>query len=125
MATLSELCALPNGWGVPSVSEQIGMSKKLAWKLAKRKEHERMKAFREREAKRASKREPKRKRVPKAETMQSETCAQIFAMCKGQRTPKKARNTASKEEMGTIGCVVVTKRFANSHATCVCKCRMY
>lgn len=54
-----------------------------------------------------------------------ETERAIFAMCKGERTPKKAKNHFSREEAGTIGRVTVTKRFGNSRLTCVCKTREY
>lgn len=52
-----------------------------------------------------------------------ETERYIFAMCKGERTRKKAKNTFSKEEAGTCGNIIVTKRFRNSRLTCVCKTR--
>ena len=47
----------------------------------------------------------------------------IFEQCKHQRTQKRVRNTFSREEAGTCGCVTVTKRFAGSRLTCVCKSR--
>ena len=52
-----------------------------------------------------------------------ETERYIFAMCKGERTRKKAKNAFSKEEAGTCGNIIVTKRFSNSRLTCVCKTR--
>lgn len=47
----------------------------------------------------------------------------IFASCKGRRQPKKARNTICKEQNGTCGTYIATKRFPNSRLTCVCKSR--
>lgn len=37
----------------------------------------------------------------------------------------KARNGFSREEAGTIGNIIVTKRFNNSRLTCVCKTHNY
>ena len=50
---------------------------------------------------------------------------QISMMCAGHRTKKKARNTFSREEAGTCGNMVTTKRFRNSRLICVCKTKMY
>lgn len=78
--------------------------------------------------------EPRRKRnivgvcssvgaMPEYEPARPETERYIFAMCKGERTRKKAKNAFSKEEAGTCGNIIVTKRFSNSRLTCVCKTR--
>lgn len=139
MATLSELCALPTEWVEREErkerSKTIGMEKKLAWKLAKREEHDRMMAYRERELRRmqrtgvhelsiaASRRKVAQETMP--EPMRKETRADIFFAGKGVRQPKKAKNRASSEAMGTIGRRIVVKRFANSRMTCVCKSRIY
>lgn len=39
--------------------------------------------------------------------------------------PSKGRvkNAYSREEAGTVGNIIVTKRFSNSRLTCVCKSR--
>ena len=50
---------------------------------------------------------------------------QMFAIGKGQRSAKKAKNGFSKEEAGTIGSTILTKRFSNSRLTCVCKSKKY
>ena len=139
MATLSELCVLPTEWVEREErkerSKTIGMSKKAAWKLAKREEHDRMSAYLERKRKReeckgvhelslaASRRKVAQETMP--EPMSKETRAEIFFTGKGVRSPKKAKNRASSEAMGTIGCRIVVKRFANSRTTCVCKSRIY
>lgn len=139
MATLSELCALPTEWVEREERKErnkaIGMSKKTAWKLAKREEHDRMMAYRERELRRmqrkgvhelslsASRRNVAQETMP--EPMRKETRAEIFFAGKGVRQPKKAKNRASSEAMGTIGRRIVVKRFANSRMTCVCKSRIY
>ena len=139
MATLSELCALPTEWVEREErkerSKTIGMEKKMAWKLAKREEHDRMMAYRERKRKReerngvhelsltASRRKVAQETMP--EPMRKETRAEIFFAGKGVRQPKKAKNRASSEAMGTIGRRIVVKRFANSRMTCVCKSRIY
>ena len=47
----------------------------------------------------------------------------VFDMCKGTRTQKRVKNTWSKEQAGTCGTYIATKRFANSRLTCVCKSR--
>lgn len=139
VATLSELCALPTEWVEREERKErnkaIGVEKKLAWKLAKREEHDRMAAYRERELRRmqrkgvhelsltASRRNVARETMP--EPMRKETRADIFFAGKGVRQPKKAKNRASSEAMGTIGRRIVVKRFANSRMTCVCKSRIY
>ena len=140
MATLSELCAtMPTEWVERDERKErnkaIGMSKKMAWKLAKREEHDRMMAYRERELRRmkrngvhelsfdGSRRKVAQETMP--EPMRKETRAEIFFAGKGVRQPKKAKNRASSEAMGTIGRRIVVKRFANSRMTCVCKSRIY
>ena len=139
MATLSELCVLPTEWVEREErkerSKTIGMSKKAAWKLAKREEHDRMSAYLERKRKReeckgvhelslaASRRKVAQETMP--EPMSKETRAEIFFTGKGVRSPKKAKNRASSEAMGTIGRRIVVKRFANSRMTCVCKSIIY
>lgn len=136
MATLSQMCILPDGWDAPTIStNEVGMSKKLAWKTAKRAEHERMKAYRERVKKRALKSgvgrfsiERDRKRVYRetfAEPIGLERREKMFAMGKGQPQPKKAKNSFSREQAGTIGRTIVVKRFEGSRLTCVCKSLIY
>lgn len=136
MATLSQMCELPQGWLVPSHAQEVRMSKKMEWRIEKRKQHERLMAYRKREYKRMEHREKEentlkasRRRV-RLETMADdmsmlESGRKIFAICKGQRSPKKAKNSASREQAGTIGRSIVVKRFANSRLTCVCKSRIY
>jgi hypothetical protein len=46
-----------------------------------------------------------------------------FEIGKGVKQPKKAKNKFSKEEFGTCGTYIATKRFSNSRLTCVCKSR--
>lgn len=111
------------------------MSKKTEWRKEKRKQHERLMAYRKREYKRMEHREKEentlkasRRRV-RLETMADdmsmlESGRKIFAICKGQRSPKKTKNRVSSEQAGTIGCSIVVKRFANSRLTCVCKSRI-
>ncbi len=135
MATLSQMCVLPEGWGTPSISEQIGMSKRSEWLIAKRKQHERLMAYRERERIRAKRHgvsgssiEHDRQRVRRetmAETMGIESRGEIFNLGKGERSPKKAKNRASREQAGTIGRSIVVKRFEGSRLTCVCKSVVY
>lgn len=110
------------------------MSKKMEWRIEKRKQHERLMAYRKRESKRMREKEENtlkasRRRV-RLETMADdmsmlESGRKIFAICKGQRSPKKTKNRVSSEQAGTIGCSIVVKRFANSRLTCVCKSRIY
>lgn len=111
------------------------MSKKMSWRIEKRQQHERLMAYRKRESKRMEYREKEentlkasRRRVrigTMADDMPMlESGRKIFAICKGQRSPKKAKNSASREQAGTIGCSIVVKRFANSRLTCVCKSRI-
>lgn len=135
MATLLQMCELPQGWLALSAmqerKQEVGMSKKLAWKTAKRMEHERMQAFREREKKRAkrggmvgSSMTSDRRRVYRetmAETVGIERRGEMFYLGKGERSPKKAKNRASTESAGTIGRTIVVKRFEGSRLTCVCK----
>ena len=139
MARLSELCAMPTEWVERAERKErnkaICLQKKFAWKLAKREEHDRMTACRERELRRmqrkgvhelsiaASRRKVARETM--AEPMPKETRADIFFAGQGVRSPKKAKNRASSEAMGTIGRRIVVKRFANSRVTCVCKSRAY
>lgn len=130
MATLSQMCVLPDGWGTPSISEQIGMSKRSEWLIAKRKQHDRLMAYRERERKRGGMScgslERSRQQVRESlSAMGVEVKERIFEECKGVRSPKKAKNRASKEQAGTIGRTIVTKRFEGSRLTCVCKSRIY
>lgn len=136
MATLSQMCVLPEGWGTPSISEQIGMSKRSEWLIAKRKQHDRLMAYRERERIRAERRgvsgrsmESDRSRVRRetmADTMpQLENRRRMFNEGKGLLQPKKAKNGASREQAGTIGRTIVVKRFEGSRLTCVCKSRIY
>lgn len=136
MATLSQMCVLPEGWGTPSISEQIGMSKRSEWLIAKRKQHARLMAYRERERIRAERRgvsgrsmESDRSRVRRetmADTMpQLENRSRMFNEGKGLLQPKKAKNSASREQAGTIGRTIVVKRFEGSRLTCVCKSRIY
>lgn len=135
MATLSQMCVLPDGWGTPSISEKIGMDKKMQWKTAKRMEHARFLEYRERERIRTTRRvsgtnlEHDRRRVHR-ETMGYdmpvlESGRKMFAVGKGQLQPKKAKNTASSERAGTIGRTIVVKRFDGSRLTCVCKSKIY
>lgn len=112
------------------------MSKKTEWRIEKRKQHERLMAYRKREYKRMEHREKEentlkasRRRV-RLETMADdmsmlESGRKIFAICKGHRSPKKTKNRVSSEQAGTIGRSIVVKRFANSRLTCVCKSRRY
>lgn len=132
MATLSQMCVLPEGWGTPSISEQIGMSKRSEWLIAKRKQHDRLMAYRERERKRGGMVETmgsSRQRVRRetmADTMpQLENRSRMFNEGKGLLQPKKAKNSASREQAGTIGRTIVVKRFEGSRLTCVCKSRIY
>lgn len=116
-------------------NKAICLEKKLAWKLAKREEHDRMTAYRERELRRmqrkgvhelsiaASRRKVARETMP--EPMRNETRADMFFAGQGVRSPKKAKNRASSEAMGTIGRRIVVKRFANSRVICVCKSRIF
>lgn len=133
MATLSQMCILPEGWDVPTKqTNEIGMSKKLAWKMAKRKEHERLMAYREREKKRGGKvgySLERSRQVVQRETMVEpmglEKRGEMFYLGKGERSPKKAKNRASREQAGTIGRSIVVKRFEGSRLTCVCKSIVY
>ena len=125
------MCVLPEGWCTPSISEQIGMSKRSEWLIAKRKQHDRLMAYRERERKRGGMVETmgsSRQRVRRetmAETMGIESRGEIFNLGKGERSPKKAKNRASREQAGTIGRSITVKRFEGSRLTCVCKSVVY
>lgn len=107
--------------------EKIGLSRKLAFKMERKDHHRQLIAYRKREERRghhgvsfeASRRKVRRATMP--ETERPETTADIFYAGKGVRQPKKARNTASSEEMGTIRPRIVVKRFEGSRLTCVCK----
>ena len=136
MATLSELCVLPTEWVEREERKErnkaIGLEKKLAWKLAKREEHERMKAYREREMRRmqrtgvhelslaASRRKVAQETMP--EPMHRETRADIFFAGKGVRSTKRVKNRASSEAMGTIGTITARVRTGN-YTGVVCKSR--
>lgn len=136
MATLLQMCELPEGWlALSAMQEQkqkVGMSKKLAWKTAKREEHDRLMAYREREKKRngmgGGSLERSRqcvRRETMAEPMGIEGGRRMFFECQTARSPKKAKNRASKEAAGTIGRSIVVKRFEGSRLTCVCKSLIY
>ena len=135
MATLSQMCVLPEGWGTPSVSEQIGMSKRSEWLIAKRRQHDRLMAYRERDRIRAKRHgvsgisiERSRENVRRetiTEPMPIESRGRMFYEGQGVRQPKKAKNRASKEQAGTIGRTLVVKRFEGSRLTCVCKSLIY
>lgn len=130
------MCELPQEWlALTAMQEQkqkVGMSKKLAWKTAKRVEHERLLAYRERERKRGGmggySLERSRQIVERetmAEPMGLENRGEMFYLGQGARQPKKAKNRASKEAAGTIGRSIVVKRFEGSRLTCVCKSLIY
>lgn len=133
MATLSQICVLPDGWDAPIMqTNEVGMSKKLAWKMAKRAEHERLMAYRKREKKRGgmcgysfecSRQMVQRETI--AEPVGLERGGEMFYLGQGVRQPKKAKNRASKEAAGTIGRTIVVKRFEGSRLTCVCKSLIY
>lgn len=135
MALLSQMCNLPDGWVAPTVTNEVGMSMKLAWKTAKRADHDRMLAYREREHRRAMRggsaglsMDRDRQRVYRetmAEPILMESRGRMFREGQGVRSPKKAKNRASKEQAGTIGRTIVTKRFDGSRLTCVCKSIVY
>lgn len=136
MATLSELCA-----SMPTLfvereehrtrMEELGLSRKLAWKEERKANHERLMAYRKREERRVMRRgergesfEGNRNKV-RRETMlpieRPETTADIFHAGKGVRQPKKARNKVCSERAGTIRPHIEVKRFEGSRLTCVCK----
>ena len=133
MATLSQMCILPEGWDAPTMqTSEVGMSKKMAWKLAKRAEHDRLVARKQRDKKRAKQQsislERDRKRMYQecyVEPVGLERGGEMFYLGQGVRQPKKAKNRASKEAAGTIGRTIVVKRFPNSRLTCVCKSLVY
>lgn len=135
MASLSEMCNLPEGWAALSAKreqkKEVRMSKALEWKMAKREQHQRLLAYRKRAARRegcCETIESSRRRVRLATMAEDvfvlESGRKMFAIGKGQRTPKKAKNRVSKERMGTVGRTIVTKRFDNSRLTCVCKSKI-
>jgi len=131
MATLAQMCILPQGWDAPAMPTSNGMNKKTAWKIEKRKQHQQLMAYRERERKRGGMVETmgsSRQRVRRetmAETMGIESRGEIFNLGKGERSPKKAKNRASREQAGTIGRSITVKRFEGSRLTCVCKSVVY
>lgn len=59
----------------------------------------------------------------RAYTLGTQIERNAFEIGKGKRMQKKARNSFSKEEFGTCGTYIATKRFSNSRLTCVCKSR--
>lgn len=133
MANLSELCAsLPMEFIERAEHrarmEQTAISRKLARKEEKRKEHQRMIDYRAREARRAmrsgvsleSYRNVVRRETMPA-TMRPETTAEMFYAGKGVRNPKRAKNKVSSERAGSIRPHIVVKRFDGSRLTCVCK----
>lgn len=112
--------------------EQSALSRKLAWKEEKRKEHQRMIDYRAREARRAmrsgvrcgvslesSRNAVRRATMPLA--MRPETTAEIFHAGKGVRSQKKAKNKVCSERAGSIRPHIVLKRFDGSRLTCLCK----
>lgn len=140
MATLSDLCAiLPTEWvereEKKERNEAIRLSKSLAWKEQRKANRERLRAYREREQRRAirrgehgvslegSRRAVRRETMP--EPMRKESTKQMFFYGQGVRQPKKAKNKVSSEKMGTVARRIVVKRFAGSRVTCVCKSRFF
>lgn len=139
MANLSELCAsLPMEFIERAEHrtrmEQSALSRKLAWKEEKRKEHQRMVDYRAREVRRAMRsgvrsgvslesyrNDVRRETMPA--TVRPETAAEMFYAGKGVRSPKKAKNKVSSERAGSIRPHIVVKRFDGSRLTCVCKSR--
>lgn len=130
MATLLQMCNLPNEWIAQNNADRYAKKASIE---AKQKHRKRMAAYYEREAKRnrgskqlsmsASRCLVYRNTI--ADTSVMECGNKVFSICKGERTAKKAKNTFSKEQAGTIGSIIVTKRFSNSRLTCVCKSRVY
>lgn len=53
--------------------------------------------------------------LKRMERLEDEDGERMFQTCKGCRTAKKARNTFSREEAGTIGQTLREKRFTNSY----------
>lgn len=140
MATLKDVCAsLPTEWveheEKKERNEAIRLSERLAWKEQRKAEHDRYRAYRQREKRRAVRRgehgvslESSRKAVRREtmpEPMRKESTKEMFFYGQGVRQPKKAKNKASSEEMGTIGRRIVVKRFTGSRVTCVCKSRIF
>ena len=139
MAKFSDVCAsLPTEWveheEKKERNEAIRLSERLAWKEQRKAEHDRYRAYRQREERRAIRRgehgvslESSRKAV-RRETMPEpvrETRKDMFFYGQGVRQQKKVKNSASSEEMGTVGRRIVVKRFAGSRVTCVCKSRIF
>lgn len=130
MATLSQMCNLPDGWVALTLhnEQNIGMSKA---KMANKARRERMRAYYERERKRnkGSLTMSESRRAVYRETIARpiflERGGQMFAIGKGQSSAKKAKNGFSKEEAGTIGNSIRVKRFEGSRLTCVCKSKKY
>lgn len=131
MGTLSQMCNLPEGWVAQIANrdknDAIGMSKKLEWKMAKRKEHDRMLERRNRMRNRAAyggtTMGSDRRRVYDAcftESMGLESGSRMFAECKVALQPKKAKNRASKEQAGTIGSSTMGVR-TGKYGVVVCK----
>ena len=125
-----QMCILPQGWDVLAVPNNDGMNKKMAWKIEKRKQHQQFIAYRDRERKRGgmvgcSLNRSRQQARESLASMGVEVKERIFEECKGVRSPKKAKNRASKEQAGTIGNRIVVKRFEGSRLTCVCKSRIY
>ncbi len=140
MANIAELCAsLPKEWVTSQEHrahrEELRLQHKKEWKCEKRKGHQRLLAYRDREAKRRAMHGDagavtlgRSREVVRRQTMPTmlrpETTAEIFYAGKGVRTHKKARNNVSSEEMGTVRPHITVKRFDGSRFTCVCKTKM-
>lgn len=140
MATLKDVCAsLPTEWveheEKKERNEAIRLLGRLARKEQRKANRERLRAYREREQRRAIRRgehgvslESSRKAVRREtmpEPMRKESTKEMFFYGQGVRQPKKAKNKASSEEMGTVGRRIVVKRFTGSRVTCVCKSRIF
>ncbi len=121
------MCEIPQEWVVISEKQgkkrEIIISAKMAWKMAKKKQHDRMKALRKK-GKSVSHVSPigaHRHVVRKQTVTESFVEKGVFKECQTCRTRKKVKNSASKEEAGTIGSYVATKRFSGSYITCTYK----
>ena len=139
MATLSDLCAtMPTEWVEREEKQErretVRLSKSLERKMQRKAHREQLRAYREREARRAMRKGEHgvslegSRRMVRRETMPEqvrETRKDMFFYGQGVRQPKKVKNRASSEEMGTIGRRIVVKRFAGSRVTCVCKSRIF
>ena len=75
---------------------------------------------------------PKRKRmgVYSSTSMESaprrerpENIERTFGLFMARPSKGCVKNAYSREEAGTVGNIIVTKRFSNSRLTCVCKSR--